>query len=94
MHSAVDALKEFEAVTRCGNLAVNIAVAAVCAGVGCVARFGAGRGSNNAVIIVTAGITTDRAYAVIPSVVFVINYNCITATPILLVLCFGCFPFL
>ena len=68
MHSAVDALKEFEAVTRCGNLAVNIAVAAVCAGVGCVARFGAGRGSNNAVIIVTAGITTDRAYTVVPSV--------------------------
>ena len=90
MHSAVYALKEFETVTRCGNLAVNIAVAAVCAGVGCVARFGAGRGSNNAVIIVTAGITTDRAYTVVPSVVFIISYNGITAIPIFLMLCFVC----
>ena len=44
------------------------------------------------IVLMSAGIITFGAYTVAPSVVLIINCNCVTAFPILLVLCFVLFP--
>lgn len=54
MHSAVNALKEFEAVTCSGSFAVNIAVTAILIGMSCITALCASGSCYNAFVIVIA----------------------------------------
>ena len=46
------------------------------------------------IVLMLAYIITIKAYTIVPRMIFIIDYNSITAIIILLVFCFGCNPYL